>query len=34
MFLGRLGPLVVAGSLVGSRQRIEYSYPEGKLLVG
>jgi hypothetical protein len=26
--------LVVAGSLVGSRQRIEYSYPEGKLLVG
>ena len=34
MFLGRLGPLVVAGSLVGSRHRIEYSYPEGNLLVG
>jgi trk system potassium uptake protein len=34
MFLGRVGPLVVAGSLVGSRHRIEYTYPEGKLLVG
>lgn len=34
MFLGRLGPTVVAGSLIGMRKRVEYSYPEGRIIVG
>lgn len=34
MFTGRLGPLIVAGSLIGQRRRIDYSYPEERLMVG
>ncbi|NQU43492.1 hypothetical protein HQ520_09410 [bacterium] len=34
MFLGRLGPLIVASSLIGTRRQIDYTYPEGRLNVG
>jgi len=34
MFLGRLGPVLVATSLIGERRRLEYSYPEERLIVG
>jgi trk system potassium uptake protein TrkH len=33
MFVGRLGPLVVAGSLIGEEQ-LPYSYPEERIMVG
>jgi trk system potassium uptake protein TrkH len=34
MFLGRLGPVLVAASLIGKRPREEYSLPEEDLIVG
>jgi trk system potassium uptake protein TrkH len=34
MFVGRLGPVLVAVSLVGRQHRKEYSYPEEELIVG
>lgn len=34
MFIGRLGTLLVASSLVGVQRRLDYSYPEERLLVG
>jgi trk system potassium uptake protein TrkH len=33
MFVGRLGPLVVAGSLIG-QEELPYSYPEERIMVG
>ena len=34
MFLGRLGPVLIATSLIGSRQRLEFSYAEEDIIVG
>ncbi len=34
MFVGRLGPLVVAGSFIGRRERAAYTLPEERLMVG
>jgi trk system potassium uptake protein TrkH len=34
MYLGRLGPIVAAGSLIGQRPRGAYTLPEERLLVG
>jgi trk system potassium uptake protein TrkH len=34
MFVGRLGPLVVANSLLGAQKRADYTYPEESLIVG
>jgi len=34
MFVGRTGPLVVASSLIGERQRLPYSCPEADVMVG
>lgn len=34
MFLGRLGTVIVAASLIGVSQRLNYSYPEERLMVG
>lgn len=34
MFLGRLGPLVVAGSLIGQAEKVPYSLPEERIMVG
>jgi trk system potassium uptake protein len=34
MFVGRLGPLLIAGSLIGLQRRIDYSYPEEHIIVG
>ncbi|MDX2175591.1 MAG: potassium transporter TrkG [Candidatus Sumerlaeia bacterium] len=34
MFLGRLGPLIVAASLVGQAKRLDYTLPREEILVG
>lgn len=34
MFVGRVGPLVVAGSLIGQRRRLRYTLPEDTIMVG
>jgi len=34
MFVGRLGPLVVAASLIGRRPRAAYTLPEERLMIG
>jgi len=34
MYLGRLGPVLAAGSLIGQRHRGAYSLPEERLMVG
>jgi trk system potassium uptake protein TrkH len=34
MFVGRLGPLTLALSLIGEQRRAEYTYPEERLMVG
>ncbi len=34
MFVGRLGLLMVASSVIGGRRRLDYSYPEERLMVG
>ena len=34
MFIGRLGPLFIAASFVGSRTSLDFSYPEGEVMVG
>jgi len=34
MFIGRVGPLVLASSLIGERRPIRYSLPEGDVMVG
>jgi trk system potassium uptake protein TrkH len=34
MFLGRLGPILVASSLIAVRRRDNFSYPEGNLYIG
>ncbi len=34
MYLGRLGPILAAGSLIGQRHRGAYSLPEERLMVG
>jgi trk system potassium uptake protein TrkH len=34
MFIGRLGPVVIAESLIGARKTAPYEYPEEPLLVG
>lgn len=34
MFLGRVGPLVVAGSVIGLRRPLRYSLPEERFMVG
>lgn len=34
MFAGRVGPLVVASTLIGRRKRLPYSYPEERVMVG
>jgi trk system potassium uptake protein TrkH len=34
MFFGRLGPVLVASSLIGRQRRIEYSYPTEEVIVG
>jgi len=34
MYIGRIGPLLLASSLVGERQRLAYSYPEESVLIG
>ncbi len=34
MFVGRLGPLIVASSFIGTQRRMGYAYPEERLVVG
>jgi len=34
MYAGRLGPLIVAASLIGRRKRYDYSYPTEKVFIG
>ena len=34
MFIGRIGPLTLAFSLVGEARPVDYSYPEARLMVG
>jgi trk system potassium uptake protein TrkH len=34
MFVGRIGPLVLASSVVGERRRLPYAQPEGDVVVG
>jgi len=34
MFVGRIGPLILASSLVGERQRLAFSYPEEAVMIG
>ncbi len=34
MFIGRVGPLVVAGSLIGQRRRLRYTLPKDSIMVG
>ena len=34
MLAGRVGPLLLASSLVGSAQRIDYAYPEERIMIG
>lgn len=34
MFIGRVGPVLLAGSLIGHRKRLEYRYPEEDMIVG
>ncbi|MFP4379200.1 MAG: TrkH family potassium uptake protein [Candidatus Sumerlaeia bacterium] len=34
MFIGRLGPVIIAASFIGVGKRREFSYPEGRILVG
>ncbi len=34
MFAGRVGPLVLAASLIGQRRRLQYTLPEERLMVG
>ena len=34
MFVGRLGPLMIANSLIGSRRRVGITYPEERIIVG
>ncbi|MBN1824835.1 MAG: potassium transporter TrkH [Candidatus Eisenbacteria bacterium] len=34
MFAGRVGPLVLASSLIGERKGLSYSYPEADIMVG
>ncbi len=34
MFVGRIGPLILASSLVGERQRLAFSYPEEGVMIG
>ena len=34
MFIGRIGPLVLAASLIGERKRMPYAEPEGDIMVG
>lgn len=34
MYAGRLGPLVVAASIIGRRKRVEYAYPTDKVFIG
>ncbi len=34
MFVGRLGPLIVAASFIGLQRRVEYTYPEEPIMVG
>jgi trk system potassium uptake protein TrkH len=34
MFIGRLGPLVIANSVIGQRKRVRYTLPEDDLMVG
>ena len=34
MFIGRIGPLVLAASLIGERKRLPFAAPEGDIMVG
>jgi len=34
MFVGRIGPLVLATSLIGERRQLQFRYPEGEIMVG
>ncbi len=34
MFIGRVGPLVLAASVIGERRRLAYAHPEGDVMVG
>ncbi|MFC2171170.1 TrkH family potassium uptake protein [Acidobacteriota bacterium] len=34
MFVGRLGPLLIADSLIGMRKELDYRYPEERTMVG
>ena len=34
MFIGRLGPLLLATSLIGQYERIHYAYPEEPVNIG
>jgi len=34
MFVGRIGPLVLATSLIGERKQLQFRYPEGEIMVG
>lgn len=34
MFVGRVGPLLVAASFIGNVKRLDYSYPEEPLIIG
>ena len=34
MYLGRVGPLTVMLALAGKQEKINYKYPEGKILIG
>jgi hypothetical protein len=34
MFTGRVGPLVIAASLIGQRSQIDYRLPEADIMIG
>ena len=34
MFVGRVGPLVIAASVIGERSRLNFGLPEGEILIG
>ena len=34
MFIGRLGPVILASSIIGTKRRLEYSYAKEDVIVG
>ena len=34
MYFGRVGPLTVALALTNRKKKVDYRYPEGKILIG